>query len=411
MQQPVQRNGKGAGGGGGGSGNAAANMQQSYAQQTANHGAAGGAATNQQQPHPQQQQPSSASGPSPSSASPSATPAAAPDSCNIYIANLPPHWGEQQLADAFQPFGPVSLVKILVDANRISRGAGRDAHTHTHTQAAHMSREGVWGSDEWEAGTAIANGAWGVFRGDVRAIRPRADRFDPRRLCVCLSAGFVHLVSHDSALAAIRALDGSMVEGGVADPVTGMVRPLQVKFAHSKDAATRASASAAAAAAAAAGDGFGAHRAPHGRQGQGQGHGHSHGPSRGGGGGGVGGAGHGPVGTLFDEPNVYVAGLPKSLTRQGVEAIFAQFGRVSHVKVIQQLFRAQLQPAVAGRRAAKGLAFFPSHAPISLAIALAIFSRLCVPLSLSFACVALLFCVPRSWPRRRTLWHRAASPL
>ena len=190
-----------------------------------------------------------------------------------------------------------------------------------------------------------------------------------------------------------------MVEGGVADPATGMVRPLQVKFAHAKDAATRASASAAAAAAAvAAGDGFGAQRAPHGRQG----HGHSHGPSRGGGGGGVG-AGQGPVGTVFDEPNVYVAGLPKSLTRQGVEAIFAQFGRVSHVKV---------RPAVLCSAAAtsrgdalrRGLQSFPLTRP-SLSPSLAP-----VPLSLSFTSVTHLFCVFRFWPRRRTLWHPAASP-
>jgi hypothetical protein len=147
--QPVHRNGKGAAAAGG-NGNAAGNMQQSYAQQAANHGAAGGAATTQQQQQQPQQAP--ASGPSPSSSSPSAPPAAA-DSCNIYIANLPPHWGEQHLADAFQPFGPVSLVKILVDANRISRGAGTATHTH---KLAHMSRAGVMGQRRTRGGRGIA---------------------------------------------------------------------------------------------------------------------------------------------------------------------------------------------------------------------------------------------------------------
>ena len=67
--------------------------------------------------------------------------------------------------------------------------------------------------------------------------------------------------------------------------------------------------------------------------------------------------------------------------------------------------RSAAAAVMAGRRAVIGCAIFPSHAPISLAI-----SRSCVPVSLSFASVTHLFCVVRSWPRRRTLWHPAALP-
>lgn len=54
----------------------------------------------------------------------SASAVSSPGDVNVYIANLPKDWEEEQLTVRFEKYGPVKHCKILKDASGASRGAG-----------------------------------------------------------------------------------------------------------------------------------------------------------------------------------------------------------------------------------------------------------------------------------------------
>jgi hypothetical protein len=58
----------------------------------------------------------------------------APPPCNVYVSGIPLHWREADLAACFAPYGEVVLTKLLLDAQRNSRGAGF-VHFGTHNAA------------------------------------------------------------------------------------------------------------------------------------------------------------------------------------------------------------------------------------------------------------------------------------
>ena len=145
--------------------------------------------------------------------------------------------------------------------------------------------------------------------------------------CWCYFIGFVHFAHHESALRAIRELNGFVPFNAAIDPQTGRPRPLMCKFANEKNFAFQHGNDRK--------DGANGHR-HHGSNANSHHSAHSHSRSAAHANGSANSFAHSSPADQEHVSNVYVAGLPKHFLQSNIEQLFSPFGKILQTKLLSE---------------------------------------------------------------------------